>query len=116
MFKYKPCLQSVVFFLFVSICAKPDISFAENGVVTIYIKDHHFFPNQISIPSGQKIKLVIDNQDLTPEEFESYDLNREKVVSGKSRIIVFIGPLKKGQYKFFGEFHQQTAQGIITVE
>lgn len=79
----------------------------------IVIKDHQFDPAELIVPAGEKIKLVIDNQDATPEEFESYDLNREKIVMGYRKIIVYIGPLKPGEYKYFGEFHLDTAQGII---
>ena len=81
----------------------------------ILIKDHRFDPAEIQIPPAVKVKLVIENQDVSAEEFESYDLNREKVITGKSKAIVFIGPLKPGEYKFFGEFHQDTAQGVIRV-
>jgi hypothetical protein len=28
---------------------------------------------------------------------------------------VFVGPLKPGRYPFFGEFHEQTAQGALVV-
>ena len=83
---------------------------------TIVIKDHLFSPMQLMIPAGQKIKLNVDNQDPTVEEFESFDLNREKIVSGNKKIIVFIGPLTKGTYKYFGDFHQNTAQAIIIAQ
>jgi len=79
----------------------------------ITIKDHQFSPQELAIPAGQKVKLIIENQDATAEEFESYDLNREKVVAGNSQIIIFVGPLKPGTYEYFGEFHQATAQGVI---
>lgn len=83
---------------------------------SIIIKNHRFYPAKLTVSSGVKIKLVVDNQDPTPEEFESYDLNREKMVGGNKTIIVFIGPLKPGTYKYFGEFHQKTAQGTIVAE
>jgi hypothetical protein len=93
----------------------PTLAFAKGQEpYTIVIKDHQFDPVELIIPAGKKIKLVIDNQDPTPEEFESYDLNREKVVTGHRKIIIYVGPLKPGSYKYFGEFHQDTAQGIIT--
>lgn len=82
----------------------------------IVIKDHKFEPTQLNIPAGQKIKLIIDNQDLTPEEFESYELNREKVVAGGKQITIYLGPLKPGLYKYFGEFHKETAQGVIAAQ
>jgi len=81
--------------------------------IHLTIKDHLFFPETLIVPINQKIKLIIDNQDKTPEEFDSFDLNREKVIFGYSRAVIYIGPLKKGQYTFFGEYAPQTAQGKI---
>lgn len=83
---------------------------------TIIIKDHKFAPPQLNIPSNKKIKLTINNQDPTPEEFESFELNREKVVSGNKKIVIYLGPLKPGSYKYFGEFHKDTAQGVIVAQ
>jgi plastocyanin len=77
------------------------------------IRNHMFEPAEITIPANQKVKLVVKNLDATPEEFESYDLNREKIISGNGKAVIFIGPVKPGTYKFFGEFNPKTAQGII---
>ncbi len=65
------------------------------------------------IPAGKKVKLVVVNQDSTPEEFESNPLKREKVIPGNSEVILFVGPLKPGRYEYFGEFNPKTAKGII---
>jgi len=83
---------------------------------TVVFKDHRIVPDVLQVPSGQKIKLIVDNQDPTPEEFESHSLNREKVIPGKSKATIFIGPLKPGSYEIFGEFHQDTAQGRIVAK
>lgn len=80
------------------------------------IKDHKFDPAQLSVPANTKIKLLVQNQDSTPEEFESGDLNREKVVTGNNTITVMLGPLDAGKYHFFGDFHQETAQGDLIVK
>ena len=90
-----------------------DVKPVLKDVYVIQIKDHKFIPAELVVPARKKIKLRIENLDRTPEEFESYDLNREKVVSGGRKIIVFIGPLKPGTYKYFGEFNPKTAQGVI---
>ena len=82
----------------------------------IVIKEHRMNPAELQVPAGQKIKLVVDNQDATPEEFESHILNREKIVPGNSKATIFIGPLKPGTYEYFGDFHQTTAQGKITAK
>ena len=79
------------------------------------IKDHKFEPAMLEIPAGEKVKLKVKNLDTTPEEFESHDFNREKVIPGGSETSIFVGPLKAGEYKFFGEFHQDTAQGKVIV-
>lgn len=86
---------------------------AQTPVFELEIREHLFFPEVLEIPANQKIKLIIYNHDSTPEEFESYELNREKVIVGNSQGVVFIGPLKPGEYPFFGEFNLKTAQGKI---
>lgn len=83
---------------------------------TIVFKDHRIVPEELQVPAGRKFVLVIDNQDATAEEFESHSLKREKVVPGKSRVSVKIGPLKPGSYDIFGEYHEATAQGRIVAK
>ena len=89
---------------------------AEENEFTVVIKDHRFTPAELVVPAGQKIRLVVENQDPTPEEFESYQLNREKIVPGNGRIVVFVGPLKPGKYEFFGEFNMATARGWLVAK
>ena len=86
---------------------------AEPPTFTLTLKNHRFVPAQVVVPANTKVKLVIVNQDATPEEFESHELNREKIVTGKGKITVWVGPLKPGKYPFFGEFHMDTAQGVL---
>ncbi|PHS69041.1 MAG: hypothetical protein COB23_07970 [Methylophaga sp.] len=85
-------------------------------IIEIEIRDHLFYPSEIEIPANTKVKLIIINQDATAEEFESYELNREKVIPGNSKGIIFIGPLPAGDYPFFGEFFPKTAQGKVIVK
>lgn len=79
------------------------------------IRDHLFYPPEFDVPAGKKFRLLVVNNDPTPEEFESYELNREKVIMGGSSVTIFIGPLAPGHYPFFGEFNPKTAQGKIIV-
>ncbi len=90
--------------------------FAATPVIELNIKDHLFYPAEIVIPVDTKVKLLINNLDATPEEFESYEMNREKVISGNSKTVIFIGPLGAGEYPFFGEFNPRTAQGKVLVK
>jgi hypothetical protein len=83
---------------------------------TLRIKNHKFNPDVITIPANTKVRLIVINQDPTPEEFESQELHREKIIQGNNRGVVFIGPLKPGSYPFMGEFHADTAKGRIEVK
>jgi plastocyanin len=81
--------------------------------IELEITNHVFQPSVLEIPAGQKVRLLVINLDETPEEFESYELNREKVIAGHSKAVIFVGPLEPGEYPFFGEFNPKTAQGVI---
>ena len=89
---------------------------AQDPAYTLVIKDHQFQPTEIEVPAGQKIALIVKNNDTTPEEFESTELRREKVVAGGEQITVYIGPLKPGKYEFFGDFNPKTARGHIVAK
>lgn len=84
--------------------------------IPLTLRDHRFTPSEIPIPANVKVKLVIDNQDAAPEEFDSHALNREKVIPGKSKVSIFIGPLPPGRYPFMGEFNAATAQGVVVAQ
>jgi plastocyanin len=102
--------------LLLALAMMSSYSFAADPEFTLMIRDHKFEPTELSVPAGKKIKLTIDNQDATAEEFESHALNREKVIPPKSKGVVYIGPMKAGRYPFVGEFHEKTAMGVIIAE
>lgn len=102
--KYLPLIAM----LFVS-----NIAAAAEGEFVLVIQDHRFQPEEIIVPAGKKVKLLVENRDASSEEFESHALNREKVIAGKSKAAIFIGPLEPGRYSFVGEFHEDTAHGVV---
>ena len=83
---------------------------------TLVLQDHRFVPERMQVPAGKKFQLRVRNTDSTADEFESVDLNREKLVPPGQTIAVFLGPLPPGTYKFFGDFHQDTAQGVLVAK
>lgn len=99
-----------IFFTNISIASEDDVV-----KVDLRIKDHKFTPDVIEIPADKKINITVYNDDPTIEEFESLDLKREKIVLGNSSIKIVLAPLAPGEYKFFGDFHQESAQGKIIV-
>ena len=105
--------RSQVFLFGLFVLFIPKFVFSENMMFELKIENHMFYPSELIVPAGVKLRLLIVNQEDTPEEFESYELNREKVILGGKKTVIFIGPLKSGIYPFFGEFNMATAQGKV---
>jgi hypothetical protein len=96
------------------LAASTAVARADDYVLTI--KDHRFSPAEIKVPADQRVAITVINEDATPEEFDSAALKVEKVVAGKSKGVVRIGPLKPGRYPFIGEYNEATAKGVVIVE
>jgi hypothetical protein len=89
---------------------------ADESSFNVTIKDHKFEPAELAVPANKKITLVVKNLDPTPEEFESKELRREKVIPGGQEATINVGPLKPGRYEFFGEYNAKTARGWLVAK
>ena len=110
----RPTLLSLWTALLCAAVAVPSV--AADTELQLIIKNHRFEPAELKVPAGQRVKLLVHNQDATPEEFESHALNREKVIPAGAKATIFIGPLSPGRYTFFGEYNPATAQGVVVVD
>ena len=108
--------SSAVFALAIAAMVCAPAAMAAEGEYALTIQNHRFQPAELVVPAGKKIKLSVENRDATPEEFESHDLNREKIIAGKSTITIYVGPLTPGRYRFLGEYNENTAQGVIVAQ
>lgn len=102
--------RTLIALSFISLQAK-----AAMPEVIVEIKNHLFSPQDVFIPANKKVRLIFINHDATPEEIDSFDLNREKVIFGSSKGTIYVGPLPPGTYRFFGEYHPNTAVGTVRV-
>lgn len=82
--------------------------------VQLLLAHHRFQPDHLTVAAGQRFPIELTNQDETTDEFESYDMKFEKIVVSGGHIRVFAGPLHPGTYKFFDDYHPDTATGTIT--
>jgi len=82
----------------------------------IAIRDHAFAPPALTVPAGVRVKLRVTNTRHLPSEFESFDLNREKVVPPGSTVTVWVGPLNAGKYKIFDDFNPGTTGWIVAAK
>jgi Cupredoxin-like domain len=95
--------------------ALPALARAGDANFTLIIKDRVFDRAELDVPAKVKFTLTVKNLDAAPSEFESADLNREKIVVGGSAITVYLGPLARGRYEFFDDFNP-AARGFIVAK
>ena len=84
--------------------------------IQLEFRQHRFVPDHVAVPADAKFRVMATNNDDTTDEFEGADLNREKLVASGQTVTVFLGPLSPGEYKFFRDFHQDTAQGVMVAK
>ena len=95
--------------------AATSVAFAQTAI-DVTIKDHRFTPSEIHVKAGQATDLNIRNEDPLAEEFDSTSLKIEKVIAGSKNGTVHLRPLDPGRYPFMGEYHSDTAQGVVIAE
>lgn len=100
----------------VAIAMLTSSTLAAEAEFALSLQNNRFVPAEFKVPAGQRIKLIVHNQDSKAEEFESHDLNREKLIPAGAKVTIYIGPLKAGRYAFFGEFNPATAKGTVVVD
>src|SRR5437763_8937612 len=92
------------------------ISIADVAVAqefNLAIRNHKFEPTEIRVPAGKRVSIYVSNEDATPEEFESSALKVEKVIPGKSKGLVRVGPLAPGGSESTAEFHSKPPKGSL---
>jgi plastocyanin len=82
----------------------------------VSLKDHRFQPAEIHVPAGKAVILKVTNLDTTAEEFDSSALKVEKIITAGKYATIRLRPLAQGKYPFAGEFHPQTASGVVIAE
>lgn len=86
---------------------------AQEASYSLTIRDGKFEPSTLQVKAGVKFKLTINNATAKSAEFESAELNREKVIPAGSNGSVYIGPLEPGSYPFFDDFNQSNRGRIV---
>lgn len=84
--------------------------------IPVSLKDHRFSPAEIRVPANRPVLLALTNHDSAAEEFDSAALKVEKIVPGRATGNVRLRPLAPGRYPFMGEYHAETARGVVIAE
>lgn len=86
---------------------------ADYPTFAVTARDGKLLPPRLEVPAGQRLKLTLANQGVTPVEFENLDLRVEKVLGPGAQSFVIVPALRPGEYKFIDEFHAAT--GVMWV-
>src|SRR5215468_1399054 len=86
----------------------------DDTVVELRFENRHFTPQTITVPANQALTLRITNVSKEPIEFESFKLNREKVVGPGETVVVRLPALRPGSYDFYDDFHKMFRQDRLS--
>ena len=89
---------------------------AEGPDPLITFENHHWTPLTFTVPAGQTLQLKVVNKSPETVEFESFKLNRERVLSPDSTITVALPTLSAGAYDFRDDLHQDVPEGSIVAK
>lgn len=102
--------------LLLSLSSLPANAADDMPTIQLLMKDGRLFPETLEVPANTRFRLQIRNEGPGAAEFESLELRKESVLApGVTRSLVF-NPMKPGSYKFFDDFHPETAQGRIVAK
>jgi plastocyanin len=96
-----------------AVAAWPAAALAADAAPTLTIRAQAFQPGSITIPAGKRVKIMVDNKDTLPAEFESSDFSVEQVIPGGTALPVYLPPLKPGSYRFFNDFHPSSIGTLV---
>jgi Cupredoxin-like domain len=99
-----------------SAIAVPAAARAGAADARIRFRDNQFIPQQLIVPAGRPLALEVVNAGAETIEFESFKLNREKVVPPGGSITVRLPALSPGSYDFYDDFHQDVPEGAIVAK
>ena len=112
----KPRHEAAIAALVTALCLGLPAIADEPAAINVTLKDHRFTPSEIHVPAGKPTVLIVRNQDPAVEEFDSTALKVEKVIVGDTYATIRLRPLGPGRYPFMGEYHADTAQGVVIAE
>lgn len=82
----------------------------------IEFKDGAVSPPLVEVPANKRFRLELANTGVSPIEFESIELKKEKVVAPGVTSTLVIRTLDPGEYTFFDDFHPGTPSAKLVAK
>ena len=86
---------------------------ADDVTVRLGVREQGFDPAEIEVAAGSRVRLEITNHTAAAIEFESFELNRERVIQPTQTAAVYVSGLQAGRYEFFDDFHQERKGALV---
>lgn len=82
--------------------------------VQLGMTDRGFEPAELAGGAGERLKIEVTNRTAAAMEFESFELNRERVVQPGQTVSIYVSGLEAGRYEFFDDFNT-ARRGVLVV-
>jgi hypothetical protein len=89
---------------------------AADTVVEVRFENHKFLPQTITVSAHRAFRIKVINASKETIEFESFKLDREKVVGAGETIMVNVPALSPGSYDFYDDFHDDVPEGAVIAQ
>jgi plastocyanin len=99
--------------LVAAMAAAPALATAEDHTIALTVTDTGFAPVEVEAPAGGRVRIEITNKSSGAIEFESFELNRERVIQVGQTVSVYVTGLSAGRYAFFDDFHQERKGTLV---
>ena len=101
--------------LFAVLPAPATLPGAEEHPIALAVGEHGFDPAEVAAPAGSRLRFEVTNRTAAAIEFESFELNRERVIQPGQTVNIYVSGLQAGRYEFFDDF-DQTRRGTLVVK
>jgi len=87
-----------------------------DDAIELRFENRKFIPQTLNVPANRPFKIKIVNAGKEAIEFESFKINREKVVGPGETVTINVPALKMGSYDFYDDFHRDVPEGTIVAK
>jgi len=99
-----------------SFASLPHVRAEDEPTFTIEFHDGKVEPLRLEVPANQRFKIELRNTGVTPAEFESNELRKEKVLAPNSSSVLVFHTLDPGEYEFFDDFHPDAPKAVLVAK
>ncbi|WP_034994503.1 cupredoxin domain-containing protein [Beijerinckia mobilis] len=88
----------------------------EPPTFAIEFNDGKVTPLRLEVPADRRFRIELKNSGVTPAEFESTELRKEKVLAPGVVTVLVINRLDPGEYPFFDDFHPEAPKAVLVAK